>query len=300
MSVVGDDIFYAVMNPTQAALMLYGIPPPTPKEAVKLMEEIYVKKEKLLEKKYVQILENIRQTFKDIEHGDLKEVSGKDVDKLLTDCRNYLDRIKKLFNEIQERQEQETIVDIHSTSMNLVRDVLQELKVDGITAAKLPTLFKQHICEGERIPVKYHNMFKEIIKTKKDYDGKKLSKQELNKVRRNTREFIRVLVDLLDRKRAVKLDRNRVRFHYGKKQAGEMIFLDKIIFIMKDLSKPDDIHTATLGKDGKLENIKPSSTAEYENYIKKTKVLGLGTVKPATLVSLEKLVGEELSILWKA
>jgi len=61
LSVVGDDLFYAVMNPTQAALMLYGIPPPTPKEAVKLMEEIYVKKEKLLEKKYIDILENILQ-----------------------------------------------------------------------------------------------------------------------------------------------------------------------------------------------------------------------------------------------
>jgi len=93
LSVVGEDLFYAVMNPTQAALMLYGIPPPTPKEAVKLMEEIYVNKEKLLEKKYVIILENIRKTFKDIEHGELKEVSGKDIDKLLKDCKDYLERM---------------------------------------------------------------------------------------------------------------------------------------------------------------------------------------------------------------
>src|SRR3989338_720677 len=138
LSVVGEDLFYAVMNPTQAALMLYGIPPPTPKEAVKLMEEIYVKKEKLLEKKYVDILEKIRKTFKDIEHGELKEVSGKDIDKLLTDCKDYLERIKKLFNEIEERTERESIGEIHTTALNLTRDLLLELNVKDISVAKLP------------------------------------------------------------------------------------------------------------------------------------------------------------------
>ena len=149
LSVVGEDLFYAVMNPTQAALMLYGIPPPTPKESVKLMEEIYVKKEKLLEKKYVDILEKIRKTFKAIEHGEIKEVSGKDVDKLLADCKDYLERIKKLFTEIEERNEKLVIVEIHSTAMNLTRDLLIEYGVKNITVKNIPELFNKTICEGD-------------------------------------------------------------------------------------------------------------------------------------------------------
>jgi len=72
LSVVGQDIYYGILNPAQAALMLYGIAPPTPLEAINLMNEIFVKKEKLLEKKYVDILSNIRKFYKDIEHGKIK------------------------------------------------------------------------------------------------------------------------------------------------------------------------------------------------------------------------------------
>src|SRR3990167_7917988 len=67
LSIVSEDLYYAALNPSQAALMLYGIPPPTPKETVTLMEDIFVKKEKLLEKKYVDILERIRKYYKDFE-----------------------------------------------------------------------------------------------------------------------------------------------------------------------------------------------------------------------------------------
>src|SRR3989338_327042 len=43
LSIVGEDLYYAVLNPAQAALMLYGIAPPTPKETIKLLDEILVK-----------------------------------------------------------------------------------------------------------------------------------------------------------------------------------------------------------------------------------------------------------------
>ena len=43
---VEQDIYWSTLTPTQAALMLYGIPPPTPNETIKLVEEVFVKKEK--------------------------------------------------------------------------------------------------------------------------------------------------------------------------------------------------------------------------------------------------------------
>ena len=79
IGIMGDDLYYAILNPAQAALMLYGISPPTPKETIELMDEIFVKKEKLLEKKYVDILAKIRKYYKDIEHGNIKEVKKKNI-----------------------------------------------------------------------------------------------------------------------------------------------------------------------------------------------------------------------------
>lgn len=44
LSVVSQDIYYGILNTAQAALMLYGVPPPTPKETIKLLEDIFVKR----------------------------------------------------------------------------------------------------------------------------------------------------------------------------------------------------------------------------------------------------------------
>ena len=288
------------MNPTQAALMLYGIPPPTPKESVKLMEEIYVKKEKLLEKKYVDILEKIRKTFKAIEHGEIKEVSGKDVDKLLADCKDYLERIKKLFTEIEERNEKLVIVEIHSTAMNLTRDLLIEYGVKNITVKNIPELFNKTICEGEKLPLKYHKALEDIVKAKKDFEAKKLTKQEINKVRRESREFIRLLMDLLDNKRAIKLDKAKIQFRYGDGKYGEVIFLKEVIFVIKDHTKRDEILIGNLDTDGGFQNLKKSDSLEFEKYINSVKMPQEKVIKTRTLESIKEIVGEDVEVLWKA
>ena len=68
MVVATEDLYYALLNPAQAALMLYGIPPSTPRETIKLLDEIFVKKEKLLEKKYVTTLEEVFKFYKGISY----------------------------------------------------------------------------------------------------------------------------------------------------------------------------------------------------------------------------------------
>ena len=105
--IASEDMYYAILNPSQAALMLYGISPPTPKETVRLLEEIFVKREKLLEPKYVKILERVKDFFKGMEHGKIKEVSGAEVDKIIKDVEDYLNRIKKLFAQIEKKTEKE-------------------------------------------------------------------------------------------------------------------------------------------------------------------------------------------------
>ena len=43
-----EDLYYAALTPSQAAIMLYGLPPPTPRETPEVLEDIFVKKEKML------------------------------------------------------------------------------------------------------------------------------------------------------------------------------------------------------------------------------------------------------------
>jgi uncharacterized protein (UPF0332 family)/predicted nucleotidyltransferase len=101
-----EDIFLSIQTPSQAALMTYGLPPPAPKETPNVMEEVFVKKEKILEKKYVDILKEVIKTRKDIEHGVLKNISGAKIDDLLKKAEDYLARIKKIMELSYDRKEQ--------------------------------------------------------------------------------------------------------------------------------------------------------------------------------------------------
>jgi len=127
-----EDTFWAILTPSQAALMLYGVPPPTPKETPELMRQLFVKKEKMLEEKYVKVLENNIQVRKDLEHGTTKELTGKEVDILLENAENYLKRIKRLFSQIEKIREQESMLHVYDTVVTVIRDIL---KLEGIEKA---------------------------------------------------------------------------------------------------------------------------------------------------------------------
>ncbi|MEK6899526.1 MAG: nucleotidyltransferase domain-containing protein, partial [Nanoarchaeota archaeon] len=104
-----EDTYYAILTPSQAAIMLYGLPPPTPRETPEVLEEIFVKKEKMLEPEYVKILRNNVDLRKKIEHGEKKELSGTELDRLITDAEKFLKRIRELFTEIEATHDQQSI-----------------------------------------------------------------------------------------------------------------------------------------------------------------------------------------------
>jgi len=118
------DIYWGVLTPSQGLLMLYGLAPPTPKETVKEMKKIFVDKEKMLEKKYLNILENIVGIFKDYEHEKVKDIKGSEVDKLLKDTEDYLKRLKELRKEIDKRSQEKTIEQVYKDLFGMLENVL--------------------------------------------------------------------------------------------------------------------------------------------------------------------------------
>jgi len=290
LSVVGEDMYYAMLNPAQAALMLYGLPPPTHKETAPLMEEIFVKKEKLIEQKYVDFVARAVKSFKDIEHGRVKSVSGADIDNLLKDAEDYLKRIKKLFVEIEKRREKESIIEIHKTCIGLAKDLIGK----NVADSKIVAEFKK-VCEKEKIPDSYVNVIKNVTKAKKDYISGKMSKQEVNKIKKEARNFIRVVVEHLQRKKMCDIERFRFRFKYGKK-FGEMTLLDGNAFIVKDLEKKDQVFKASIAKDGSLGMAKKSKLEDMEKAIAK------GTkqkifINDKIFQSLNQIIGKDVEIM---
>lgn len=297
LSVVGEDLYYAILNPAQAALMLYGIAPPTPKETIQLMDEIFVKKEKLLEKKYVDMLDRIRKYYKDIEHGDVKEISGTDIDKLLTDAEDYLKRIKKLFDQIQNRRDKESVDEMYTSCLNVTEEVLKVHEIKIKSRDEIPQLFKKNILDKKHLPEKLFETLKLVTDSKERHSKKKIPSPELEKIRKEARSYIKTLVEYIQRKRGYELERAKIRFKYGEK-FGEVILLDKIAFVIDDLdSEEKAVHKLDVKQDGTLSNKQKSTFEEFEKEISTAAMPSKVFIKEKIFESLRSLYGKDIEIL---
>ena len=292
-----EDIYYALLTPSQAALMLYGVAPPAPKETGKLMREIFVQKEKLLEDKFVKTLEKVVEIRKAIEHGDKKELSGKEIDELMADGDKYLKRIKRLFTQIEKIREQHDMLNIYDTVTTVIRDVLRLEGVEKVKENEIMHVVEDKLVSEGKMPSKFLKTIQDIVRAKKDYDDGKLSKVEIEKVHRESGALIKFLVEHMQRKRSRELERLKIRVKYGEK-FGEVILLGNEAFITYDLdSEEKEITKAKLNPDGRLGTLEKSSLEEMEKALVDFKSPGKSSIKESIFEDLKKVFGKDVEIL---
>jgi predicted nucleotidyltransferase/uncharacterized protein (UPF0332 family) len=292
-----EDIFYALLTPSQAAIMLYGLAPPTPRETPEVMREIFVKKEKIFEDKYVDILQKTIQVRKDIEHGIKKTLSGKELDELLTNAEDFLKRIKKLFSQIEEMKEKESIIHVYETIVTIVRDVMKMEGVERVKDVEMINLFEHEMISLGKIPERYLRILKDVMKAKKNYDESKLTKQEIEKIKKDGGEFIKFLVEYMQRKRGRELERTKIRVKHGNRY-GEVLLLEKIAFIIHDIDHEEkEISKAAINEDGSLGTTEKSSLEELEQSLAKINIPPKVFIKEPIFEDLKNIFGKDVEIL---
>ncbi|MBU1204162.1 MAG: hypothetical protein KKG60_03795 [Nanoarchaeota archaeon] len=288
LSVVSEELYYALLNPAQAALMLYGANPPTPRETIKLLREIFVKKEKYFSEKYVKTLEEVFKYYKDIEHGRVKDVKGAEIDRLLDDAKEYLKKLDLIFKKLQKKRDREKIKTIYDDAIKATRDVLNILGEKG----ELLAAFRRAVNKKE-LPKNSYEVLKRIEKMKSG----KLKKGEMDQVMRDARIFIRDMTELVQRKRMGDIGKARVRFKHNEK-FGELYLFDKKAFLIDDSGEKErEYSKAGIGADGSLKNIVRSNISEFEEELSKAKISENVSIKEKTIESLKKLFGENVEIL---
>jgi len=295
LSVIGEDLYWGLINPAQAALMLYGLAPPTPRETIKLLGEIFVKKEKILEEKHVKTLEKIFKYYKDIEHRKIKEVSGKDIDQLLEEAEEYLKSIKKVFSQIQKKKDQQNVNETYKACVKLAKDILE---ANGIKATEqnLVNQFKK-LAEKEKFPPAFVMVLKDIINLKKEFIKKKYSSEEIEKIRRDARIFFKSMLEYLETKKFFELEKAKIKFKYGE-HLGEAIIYQDNIYIVEDVKAPEKkIVKAKIKSDGSLSKVESCSLEDFENILSKIKMPVSITIKEKTLESLRDLYGKDIEFI---
>ncbi len=296
MSVIGEDLYYATMNPAQAALMLYGLPPATHRETIKLLDEVLVKREKLLEKKDVEIVDKTLQYFKGIEHGTIKEVTGKEIDQTLEEVAHYLKKIKKVFNQIEKKTEKTRATEFFASSMKIVRDVLalENITVPEDDVAAIRREFKKMVDKGV-FPKKFLDDVDAIIKIREGY--KKMRKMEIEKVIRESTAFFRSMVEYIQRKRGAELERAKIRIKYGDTY-GEVFLLNDVAYVVDNIDIQDKvISKANILPNGGLGDLRKSNLQELDDALATSKIPKKVFIKEKIFEDLRKLYGKDVEIM---
>ena len=272
-----EDLYWGVLTPSQAILMLHGIAPPTPKETIELMRKIFVEKEKLLEKKYIDILERIFNIYKEYEHEKRKKITGKEIDKLLEDSASYIKRLKQLMEQIEKKTREKTILQIYDDVFKLLQNIFGKKSEKQILGC-----FENELVKKGKIRPRALNILKKIIKAKKDYKKKKLTKHEVEETRKDASELINTLIEYAQRKDIASIEKKKAKIIYegGKKQA-DLLMLNNSIFILAEKIKEID-------KEGKTREI---SKEEFEK-ISVEKRLQKPKLNSKMITSLKKIFGE--------
>jgi len=292
-----EDCFYAILTPSQAAIMLYGLPPPTPRETPDVMEEIFVKKEKMLEAEYVKILKDNVALRKEIEHGTKKELSGAELDKYVKNAEKFLKRIRELFKEIEQKHNEKSIVYLHDELVTLIRDVLKSEGVGQVKESEIVEFFENELITTGKIPARHLRDVKDVVNAKNKYDSGKLGKTEIEQVRKSSGGLIRALIDHMQHKRGQELERAKIRVKYGGK-FGEVLLLDTVAFVIHDIdAKPQVIEKAAVNEDGSLGSLENSGIEELEEGLAKIQFPRRVFVKEPVFNDLKKIFGKDVEVL---
>jgi len=99
MLAVVDGLYWTMVDSAHAALIAAGITPASPEDIPDVLKETFVKR-KMLHKKYVYYYEEVHSVAKEIIHGKLNSVKGKELDEMFENADSFLGEMAKLVDKI--------------------------------------------------------------------------------------------------------------------------------------------------------------------------------------------------------
>ena len=231
VDILVHDVYWSIVTPSQALLMLYGLAPPTPKQTASDMKKIFVDKEKMLELKDIKILEKIIQAYKDFEHEKLKEIKGAELDKMLSDTEDYLKRLQELRKQIEKKSQEKTIEQIYLDIFNLLEAIFKKK-----SQAEIINDFEKLVKSG-KFTHNHLNILKEVVEVKTEFKKGKLDSRKIDDARKNATILINDIIDYSQRADLIMMEKGRMILKYtkaGKPMTAELLHCNGASFLFKE------------------------------------------------------------------
>ncbi len=269
------DIYWGVVTPTQALMMLTGHAPPAPKTMVADVKKVLVEEEKVMDLSELKFLEYVIKLYKDHEHGKLKNIPGKEVDELLIGSKKYDEKLKIIRKKLEAR----LIVHDAERSYNEILGLLKNI-FGNKSAEELVKLTEKELISKGKLQPRFAKSLKDIVNMKSKVKGGKITQLEMNVLRRDATELINELLNYAQRVDLVMTEKGVLQILFGDKN-GELVLTDTGVFFVE------------AGKVVRVENkFELSNKETLEKAIKETKDKTQLTLSSEVIDILKKELGK--------
>jgi predicted nucleotidyltransferase len=269
------DIYWGVVTPTQALMMLAGQAPPAPKTIVEEVKKLFVDKEKIMGVRELKILEKVVGLYKDYEHGKLKSVPGAEIDKLLKDSAEYDKKLKELRKKLETRITEHGAESTHDEVFDLLKKIFGPKSKEELIKS-----FEKELVDKGKMQKRFLPVLKEVSRIKQK--AGKATQTEMDNVRRDSSELIDKLTEYMQRKELVAIERSVMQVSYGEDKKAEIVLTDSGAFF---------VESGVVKKIGK-EKFENSDAKEFEEAIAGTKDRVKAKIQSHILDVLKKEIGE--------
>lgn len=197
---VAEDLYYAMLNSSQAVLMFMGENPPSPKHAPLSVKEHLVEKN-LLEVEYLNDLQSVIDFRKGVEHKEIKTISGQQLDDLIEKSKKYVNRMEQLLMQLQKKRKETIAVKNYEVMIKAAVAALKKMEKLPPDPKDLPDAIKKELVDTGKVDNYFSDVFKRVVTMRKMVDDDKLNEvpqREIELTREYVRRFVQNLGSFID------------------------------------------------------------------------------------------------------
>ncbi len=199
---VAEDLYYAMLNSSQAVLMYMGQNPPSPKHTPGEVKEHLVHS-KLLEETYLKDLEDVIDFRKRVEHKEINDITGQDLDNLIAKAKQFVNRMEQLLLQLQKNKKQTIVQKNYEVMIKAAVATLKKMEKLPEDPKDLPHAIKTYLIDANKIDPYYGEVFKKVVTMRKMLDEDKIGEipqRDIELTREYVRRFVRDLAPIIEDK----------------------------------------------------------------------------------------------------
>ncbi len=224
------DIYWGIVTPTQAMMMLAGEAPSVPKTIVADIRRLFIEKEKIISEKDIKTLEKAVNLYKQYEYGKLKEIPGKEIDNLMKEAKDYNKMLKNLRKKIEKKMQEKTAEEIYSEVFNLLKNFFGDKSHSNLIKD-----FEAKMIKKGKLQPRFSSVLKSLTEVKKKVKSGKMNPKEVDSIKKDAIELISALVEYGQRADLISAKKGNLSITYQNRRA-ELFLFGKDNFLIEGKS----------------------------------------------------------------